>query len=114
MTVQLAVEYAASIRCNDLLAYGVNIAIVLSCYRAIVLSCYRAIEIGVREKGFMLKECGLCGEGKEAVEFHADNGREDGLQRYCKVCRVKYNREWQRAHRAKILARRARSAMEEA
>ena len=20
----------------------------------------------------MLKECGLCGEGKEAVEFHAD------------------------------------------
>ena len=98
-------EYAASIRSNDLLAYGVNIAI--------VLSCYRAIEIGVREKGFMLKECGLCGEGKEAVEFHADNGREDGLQRYCKACMVKYNREWQRAHRAKILARRARSAMEE-
>ena len=90
---------------NTLLASGVNIAI--------VLSCYRAIEIGVREKGFMLKECGLCGEGKEAVEFHADNGREDGLQRYCKACGVKYNREWKRAQRAKILARRARSALEE-
>ena len=43
LTVQLALEWVSILPWNTLLASGVNIAIVLSCYRAIVLSCYRAI-----------------------------------------------------------------------
>ena len=39
------------------------------------------------------KRCNLCQTVKPAAEYGSDRGKNDGLQRYCKVCRRKATNE---------------------
>ena len=36
-----------------------------------------------------MKKCSRCQKEKPSTEFHKDNSRTDGLQRYCKTCKKK-------------------------
>ena len=41
-----------------------------------------------------MKRCSRCGEIKPYSDFHRDNRKGDGYQRYCKNCRRAYDHEY--------------------
>lgn len=48
-----------------------------------------------------MKACKHCGLEKPLEAFAKDTRRADGLQDWCKVCRLEYNRAYRAKHRAK-------------
>lgn len=58
------------------------------------------------------KRCSRCGEFKERGEFHKEKARKDGLQSWCKVCKISCEIQRHRANpgRTAAIAKRYRQA----
>jgi len=41
-----------------------------------------------------MKNCVMCKESKEFLEFHKNKKRKDGYNNICKLCRKEYHSEW--------------------
>ncbi len=52
-----------------------------------------------------MKACSICKVVKESSEFFKRKTTFDGLQTLCKSCAVRLNRQYQRAHPERILAK---------
>jgi hypothetical protein len=52
-------------------------------------------------EGAAMKRCPRCGETKSPSEFYKNAARADGLQDWCKPCKVASNRAWQENSRDK-------------
>jgi hypothetical protein len=46
-----------------------------------------------------MKQCIKCEKLKPQYEFHKDRTSKDGLQKWCKQCRCKYDREYYDQHK---------------
>jgi hypothetical protein len=58
----------------------------------------------------MEKTCSCCGESKSVAEFGKNAACKDGLQRKCRVCMLRYEREYKR--RPEVKKRRAEEQKE--
>lgn len=47
---------------------------------------------------FKVKACSGCGQVLTTDEFYKNKFNADGLDHYCKGCRLGYNGEWTRNH----------------
>jgi len=54
--------------------------------------------MGVFSERIKVKACGGCGQVLTTVEFYRNASNPDGLDHYCKGCRLGYNRDWVREH----------------
>lgn len=50
--------------------------------------------MGLFRKRIKVKACQGCGEVKTTDEFYRNKFNDDGLDKYCKGCRLGYNAEW--------------------
>ena len=54
--------------------------------------------MGLFRKKLKVKACGGCGQVLTTVEFYRNASSSDGLDHYCKGCRLGYSADWAKAH----------------